>query len=235
MAEGFWTNSKPQAWIESAGFDLCLILGPPIFSCVIVFLLKPQLSSHATVGPWLWLTLIVGVDVAHVYASVFRTYLDPRPATSAGLWLVPLICWVVGAVLYSMQALYFWRALAYLAVFHFVRQQYGFSMLYARDEKGNSKWFRAIDKLSIYAATLYPLFFWHTHQPRNFNWFVEGDFFSFSGGTIDKLGLGLYVLILATYLGKELWITWRNKFFNIPRNLIFVSTALSWFVGIVLF
>ena len=37
---------------------------------------------------------------------------------------------VVAVALYSAGSIVFWRALAYLAVFHFVRQQYGWVALY---------------------------------------------------------------------------------------------------------
>ena len=51
----------------------------------------------------------------------------------------------------------FWRALAYLAVFHFIRQQYGWVMLYRvrGGERGRAG--RWLDGATVYAATLYPL------------------------------------------------------------------------------
>ncbi len=81
--------------------------------------------------------LVVGVDVAHVYGTLYRTYLDPaefRRRRSLYV-LAPLLGWLAFAALYSLGAMVFWRALAYLAVFHFVRQQYGFMMLYGRPER----------------------------------------------------------------------------------------------------
>jgi hypothetical protein len=44
--------------------------------------------------------------------------------------LVPLLGFAIGVALYSEGELVFWRALAYLAVFHFIRQQYGWVALY---------------------------------------------------------------------------------------------------------
>jgi hypothetical protein len=59
--------------------------------------------------------------------------------------------------------------LAMLAVFHFVRQQYGWVNLYRAKlkEKSNLTWW--IDAAAIYLATVYPLAFWMTSLPRNFN------------------------------------------------------------------
>src|SRR6201999_3294108 len=129
-------------------------------------------------SPWAWLFLIVGVDVAHVYSTLYRTYLDKKMRSERRmlLWTTPLLAWGIGAMLYSLGAMVFWRGLAYLAVFHFVRQQYGFMRIYSRKQK-QSRLFNSIDITAIYTATIYPLLYWHfTGSHKNFNWFVNGDF-----------------------------------------------------------
>ncbi len=78
-----------------------------------------------------------------------------------------------GVAAYSVSALIFWRILAYLAVFHFVRQQYGWVALYRR-KNGEGKDGRLLDAAAIYGATLTPLLFWHAHLPRRFQWFLRG-------------------------------------------------------------
>ena len=54
-------------------------------------------------------------------------------------------------MLYLIGPLVFWRVLAYLAVFHFVRQQYGFMAVYARGD-GRAKWERIWDEVKIMIA-----------------------------------------------------------------------------------
>ena len=181
----------------------------------------------------MWVVLIVGIDVSHVYSTVFRTYLDPRErARLPDLYkLFPIVAWAGGVVLYSMGALYFWRALAYLAVFHFVRQQYGFMMIYgARNRTGSE----LIDKVAIYSATLYPLVYWHCHD-RVFHWFVESDFLSFRLPGLTHVGLALYVAILGAYAVVEFQSYRATGRVNIPKTLLLVSTALTWWVGIITF
>jgi hypothetical protein len=132
------------------------------------------------------------------------------------------------AALYSVGAMVFWRVLAYLAVFHFIRQQYGFMMIYRRDERR----YPGIDKAAIYAATLYPLIWWHSHT-RHFSWFVNGDFFSLPHPWIAEAMLPVYAAIIATYTIKE-WLLWRRTGrVNVPRNLLLAGTALSWWTGII--
>lgn len=222
-----------QPWIYSPKVDLLFILGPAFFVTALVILLQDQVDTFAFVPPWLWLLLVVGVDVTHVYSTVFRTYFDKveMQKRQAMYLLTPLIAWVAGCLLYSLGSMIFWRALAYLAVFHFVRQQYGFMMIYGRKEDHR---FKLIDKLAIYSATIYPLIYWHGHE-RNLNWFIEGDFFKIDSLAIVLVAGFAYAAILLAYLTKELLLWRQSHGFNYPRNLMLLGTALSWLFGIVIF
>lgn len=225
-----------QPWIHSASLDLGFILAPAFVVTASVWLFQDSIRQVSVLPPIGWLLLIVGVDVAHVWSTVFRTYLDraelrARPRLYV---LAPLFGFVLGVLLYRIDDMLFWRVLAYLAVFHFVRQQYGFVMLYRRSERDDPAWARHLDQWLIYAATLYPLVFWHC-QPRQFNWFVDGDFFAFDATEFASLAGWIYLLGIALYLVKETRFALRRRTFNLPKNLMMLGTALSWHVGIVVF
>jgi len=223
----------PAPWIQSPAFDLLWISGPLLLTSATLIVARPWFDHHHGVGPWAWLVLVVCVDVAHVYASLFRTYSDPKLEQKALLWVIPLSCWGLGVLLYSQSSHLFWTGLAYLAVFHFVRQQYGFAMIYSRFEKSRPKWSKRLDQVTIYAATLYPLVDWHAHLPRNFFWFIEGDFLTGLNFLPMKMIQIAYVMILLAYLAKESFLCWQSKVINWPRNLWILGTALSWYLGIV--
>lgn len=218
-----------QPWIGAAGFDIAFILAPGIAVSLVV-LGFPAWFTTRDVSPLLWAALIVGVDVTHVYSTLYRTYFDAAEfRRSRTLYiLAPLLGWMAFALLYSLGSMVFWRCLAYLAAFHFVRQQYGFMMLYGRWER-ERRW---IDQAAIYAATLYPLAWWHLH-PRQFDWFVAGDFLSLRSPLVADLLLAAYVAIMAAYAVKETALSWRTRRINWPRNLLLLSTALSWWIGII--
>lgn len=184
--------------------------------------------------PQAWLLLIVGVDVAHVYSTLWRTYLDPAEFQRYRNLLIytPLIVWMGGVMLYLIGPLVFWRVLAYLAVFHFVRQQYGFMAVYARGD-GRAKWERRWDEITVYALTLYPILYWHTHLPRNFSWFVEHDFWALPMPEIAEVGFWIYLVAIAAYIVKEVRMSIVRRRFNWPKNLILLGTGLSWYCGIV--
>jgi len=178
----------------------------------------------------MWAVLVVGFDVGHVYSTVWRTYFDPREfQRRRTLYLLaPLLGWLGFAALYSLGSMVFWRVLAYLAVFHFVRQQYGFMMIYRRQERR----YRRIDQAAIYMATLWPLLWWHTHT-RHFVWFVDGDFVSLPLPGLSAMALAVFVVAMSVYIGKEILI-WRSEgTINLPRNALLIGTALSWWTGIV--
>ena len=178
--------------------------------------------------------LVIGIDVAHVYSTLFRTYLDPVERRALSGWLVatPLAGWIAGVLLYGISAAAFWTVLAYAAVFHFVRQQYGFLMLYARGERALPRACGVMDRAAIYAATLFPLLYWHTHLPRPFAWFIDGDFLALPRWLWD-FAAPIYAALMAAYVAKEIWLVRRQRHLNLPRNLLVLGTALSWYVGII--
>src|SRR5947209_7492554 len=123
-------------------------------------------------------------------------------------------------------------ALAYLAVFHFVRQQYGWVAMYrARaGERGRAGWL--IDSAAVYMATLYPLAYWHAHLPRRFWWFLQGDFASLPLW-VERAALPVYCLALGAYALRSLH-AWVVRGEGSPgKDIVVGTTAVCWCVGIV--
>jgi len=222
-------------WLFSAPMDLGVFMGSALVALALVAIGMHTGWSRADAPEWTWITAVLLIDVAHVYATGFRVYLDPvelrrRPVLYA---IVPLIGLGGGIALYAgLGSLIFWRVLAYLAVFHFIRQQYGWVALYrARGgEHGRIGWW--IDASATYMATMYPLIYWHTHLPRDFRWFIQDDFTAIPDflGTVAEpiywLSLGAYA---ARSIGRGLW---RGQW-NPGKDIIVLTTALCWYVGIV--
>ena len=223
-----------QPWIHSGWVDGAFILAPGLLATAVSLALISSGHGAASVSLWMWGVLIVGIDVANVYSTIYRTYLDPveRSRLSSWLILLPVAAWGGGVLVYSWSAAAFWTLLAYTAVFHFIRQQYGFLMIYSRGERALPKYCGLIDQMSIYAATLGPLLYWHTHLPRRFVWFIDGDFLTLPGW-VWRVAWPLYAFMLGSYVVKEVWLVATSRRCNIPRNTVVIGTALSWYVGIV--
>lgn len=225
-----------QPWIGKPAIDIVFILLPPFISLLIIFLFPKFFQNNSEMPDVGWIIIIVLIDVAHVYSTLYRTYFDPNALKfqRSLLFSIPFIGFIAGVLLYSVSDLLFWRLLAYIAVFHFVRQQYGFMRVYSRREEKKPS-FALLDKITIYYATIYPLIFWHMKSDRNFNWFVQNDFVHFSVDWLLQVSTILYVIIVALYVLKDGYLIIRYREFNIPKFCIIAGTLLSWYFGIVYF
>ena len=231
---------SPQPWLHSAPVDSALILAPAFITSLIAVVLQDDFAALADMPVWTWVVLVLCIDVAHVYATLFRTYFHPakRIEHHALLVTAPLLVWMTGTLLYVIDALLFWRVLAYLAVFHFIRQQYGFVRLYSRhSEQASFLGISAsrLDQLMVYGAALCPVIWWHANLPRDFHWFIDHDFFTGLPKQAGQLAMVVYAVIVILLFARE-WQAWRKQAaVNLPRMLVIAGTACSWWVGIVLF
>ncbi|EPG74608.1 putative membrane protein [Leptospira fainei serovar Hurstbridge str. BUT 6] len=242
-------SKTPNSWIFSARLDLLWIIGPGILAVLIAILADwtgsplAVLSSGSSrtdgqaLPPWLWLILIPGLDVSHVYSTLFRAYFDRQQWQERRflLSMTPLFCFLLALTIYSFGKLIFWRAMAYLAVFHFIRQQYGFLALYSRKEPFSCKVFPfSWDKFTLYAITLLPILYWHVApNGRNFEWFMEGDFYSVPNSMLAHTILYLYWSWIAVYSLSLIYTFLKTRSISWPKNLFLLNTGLVWYVGII--
>lgn len=224
--------SSTSRWIHSPAFDLVFILSPPLVCLLIVSFFPALLSNEHGLSTAAWVLLVLLIDVGHVYSTLYRTYFDPILVQKHRKLLItsPACCFLLAFFLHYLNPFWFWRCLAYLAVWHFIRQQYGFLKLYNRTLQ-EPVWKSRLQTAAIYAATLYPIVFWHLSSNRQFNWFVPGDFFQLPWkNLLQPFQIG-YWMILSAYLIAEL----SGRSLHIPRLLLITGTALSWHVGIITF
>jgi hypothetical protein len=224
-------------WLVSARFDLAFFVAPAALAIVALWLSPVALLASDDLPVWIWVALIPLIDVSHVYASLYRTYLDAEElARRPALYVtVPTVVFVVGTIVYAADSATFWRILAYAAVWHFVRQQYGFLMLYRRRSGERGLWEGRLDGALLYLTTLYPLLYWHTHLPRRFVWFVEGDFLPLPFTQATTAAGWLYLLLAVAYAAKELYKGWRGDLISLGKSLVLLTTAATWYAGIVAF
>jgi hypothetical protein len=223
-------------WLFSRNIDLSVFLGSAVASLLLLTVGWRLGVLNEESPDWTWITAVLLIDVAHVWSTSFRVYFD-TDEFKRRFWLyllVPVFGYVVGVALYSEGELTFWRVLAIVAVFHFVRQQYGWVALYRRKAGESENWSWWIDAAAVYLATVYPLAFWMTSLPRNFNWFVENDFFNIPV-TVENILFPIYVLALTAYFAKSVYLYFAKDFLNIGKDIVVATTAVCWYVGIVFF
>jgi hypothetical protein len=223
-----------RLWIFSPRADLLLFTLPALCALGLVALCPPARSGDSP--EWLWIVGVLLVDVAHVWSTAFVTYFNPGELRRHPVRyvLVPAAGWAAGVLLYAAGgAALFWRCLAYLAVFHFVRQQYGWMALYRARERDPSRLGAWIDGAAIYAATAYPLVYWHSHLPRRFDWFVPGDFVAGLPQMFEPFARALYLVSLLAYLLRAVLQTRAGRRIAWGKHLLLATTAATWYAGIV--
>ncbi|MBI4867409.1 MAG: hypothetical protein HY816_10710 [Candidatus Wallbacteria bacterium] len=227
---------RDSGWVVSAEFDLAWFVAPMLVPALVALALSPYLAGLEGVPLWAWVVFILLVDVAHVWSTLYRTYLDRRElARRPWLYtLTPLGCFALGAAIYgTLGQLAFWRTLAYLAVFHFVRQQYGFLALYDGRDRRLSHFDRTLNRWTVYAATLGPILYWHTHT-RSFVWFVPGDFVELSRDGLWTAAAVPVFGLYATFTLRQAYLWLARGEQNPGRVAVVGSTAIAWWTGIVL-
>lgn len=224
----FLWGARRDLWVFGSSFALPLLL---VAGAAVLGV------PHRELPEWAFLAFVVGVDVAHVYATLFRSYLDREELARHRLryWSIPILAYLLAALCWQRSPLFFFRVLAYLAVWHFVRQQAGWVALYRARAGDRRGWSRAVDSLAIYAATLFPLFSWHvTGESRRFAWFMAGDF-------VDAAVLApwlpvaraAWLLALGLFGLEQLRKLVFERRVELGKLLLVVGTALTWYVGIV--
>jgi hypothetical protein len=239
-----------KIWLFNKPIDL-LILGFPVWLTWMACFLLPDSFIQAEVTLWVWVVFVIGIDVSHVWSTIFRTYLDKEEFHNHKNLLIytPIISLVLFFLVATISTGLFWSILAYIALYHFIKQQYGFMQLY-RVRYGFVKVKKRIsDKVIIYLGMLYPVWYWHLNSDRQFSWFVSGDFINLKSvleiipfwqteflGTLNFAFNSLYFCFLIFWFIEEIIIHRKQKMkAPIGKWIWIVTTWGNWYLGIVFF
>ena len=100
-----------------------LLLFLPVWLVWIILVLLPEHILTANIPIWVWFVLVVGIDVSHVWSSLFRTFFDSHDRINHAkiIKVIPfLVLFFCFAASYASID-FFWRLMAYLALHHFIR------------------------------------------------------------------------------------------------------------------
>lgn len=219
-------------WLVSRRFDILAFTLPALFALLVGSQSTRLADATGETPTWAWLLFVVFIDVAHVHATTLRVYCDARELRRRP-WLyavAPIAGLVSSVLLYAHSAALFWRCLAYIALFHFVRQQLGWMRMYRRRDLGMTRFDAQLDELAIYAATVCPVIVWHTRLPGKFAWFMPGDFAEGLPPAAAAAATLTFALCALTFYARQALraapIAWG-------RVLLFTTTAAIWWIGIV--
>lgn len=223
-------------WINSAKFDITWLIAPMLLPPILVFFLPADFLNQQRddIFPWSWILIVLTIDVAHVYSTVYKTYFHPEGKRKHKLKLLffPVLVWIIGALVYSIGSKLFWSCVAYFAVYHFIRQQYGFFRLYSLKREDHPLIRKAMN-WCLYATMIIPLVIWHARGQQHFNWMTEGDFLYLNLPVIVPFLQVLLMCTLVLYFFLEWKSMKRHGSWMLGRSLLLFSTAFSYYIGIV--
>ncbi|WP_146155795.1 hypothetical protein [Enhygromyxa salina] len=232
-------------WLVSPSFDLGWFAIPGALALLAALCVGLSLDPSEDDSLALWIVGVVLVDVAHVWASLYRTYLDPeaRRLHAQLLRATPVLVLLLGFMVHAVSPALFWTALAYVAVFHFIKQQEGFVALYLRaggETGAAAARDRALAKAAVWSSTAGPVIWWHTQLPRRFHWFVAEDFVAGLPTIVGTIAVWVQVPILLAFALRRIQLasgrtTSRGRRGHPMVPLLVAITALSWNLGIVWF
>lgn len=225
--------------IKSIKYDFLFFFSPLVFVIVFTFIIKsffPE-SLWVKLDPlWLFLFAIV-FDVAHVWGSLYMVYFNKIAFSEhKKLYiLTPIIAFLFSflLVLYDVSwTILFWL-IWFFAVYHFIKQQVGFILLYWNKEKNLDNLDRFMDKLIWWSITWFPILYWFTNlDTRNYIWFFQGEFLKLPDIFFPFLWI-VFILIVWFYIIYELFRIFTGKKVNSLKYFYVFATFYIWFNWIV--
>lgn len=184
---------------------------------------------------WAFLFVVVAFDVTHVWATVYLTYLDREVwrTRRALLVLTPLVSLIVAYRVHKHSPTLFWSLLAYVAIFHFVQQQWGFIALYKSRGGEKRRLDYYLDRWTLWVGALGPVLLWHASPKRQFDWFHAGESFVFRlDGAFRAEIIGVMILFAAAWCARQAQLVASGEPLNLGKTLWMVCSWVSWVVGI---
>lgn len=180
--------------------------------------------------------LIILVDGAHVFSTIFVTYFDKERRDLFRTYLIgiPLMVFTFTLCsLYFLGSMKFYIFLAYAAIFHFMRQQYGWFAIACKKGQRGPVWISSIDQLSIYSIPIFAVI-WKSSYSDPQRWFKTGDLFLIPTWLTDKLHL-VFWFITALFILSNLYQIIKLSKINLTKYMIWINTFVSWYIGFVYF
>lgn len=177
---------------------------------------------------WGWII----VDGSHVYSSLLVTYgdKDMYRQLKTYMWGIPLVIMVTAFTLsYIGKAQYFYYLLAYSAMIHFIRQEFGWMKIASKLDSSTPKWLYYTDVCTSYSMTILPLL-WAIRDTVVAQWYRPGDVFGVPL-VVAEWALKCFWPIVSVFLLANAYHTFKTKTFNSSKMLVFLNTLFGWYIA----
>lgn len=223
---------EQSRWIVSSRVDVAMVGVPFVLGLVALFVVA---ATGVREPLWVYLLGFVAFDVAHVWGTAYVTYLDEerfRRRRALYLWPIPA-SFAAAFALHLSSPVWFWTALAYFAIYHFAKQQYGFIAIYKALAKERSRFDYHLDKATLWVGALGPVLLWHATPAGQFDWFGSGEEFLFRlPMELRPVVAGVMALVGTTWLVRQAHVVARGGRLNRGKTLWMVASWASWYAGV---
>jgi hypothetical protein len=218
-----------RGWIIDRRSDLLWLLGSVGVSYAFV-------AAHAGLGVpavALWWTWIVAFDGPHVFATLFRTYLDRQERlTRAPLLAGSLGFFALGPAMFGLSALLgsalpFHLFLAFASVWaywHVVRQHYGFMVLYKKKNGDMAPADNRVDNALLYVGQLAPFAAFAVTQQESRRMLGLSGPITWEGPFASACWAALGVAALL-FAARQADLLLRGRAVNGPKVLFFLAVV----------
>lgn len=178
--------------------------------------------------------IIMGVliDGSHNYATLYSSYFDASVRSKLSrmdLW-APLGLFIISFCFLSLaNKMIFAHLVAYLAFFHFIRQEYGWMKLSNALEPHLPPWQRYVDLCVMYVVTVLPLVWYCKESLKAFN-SVKGDLFMIPDNVAETLFFLYWPAALVFFATNAYW-AYRTGTLNLTKWLVFFNVLIVWYVA----
>lgn len=207
--------------------DLWLFIGPLFLALALALLGALGLNLNFA----LFVLLLPSFDFAHIFAvfPAVLSRLNHRPEFRRNFAFLALAVFILVLAVYLTSESLFTSILAYLALFHILRQQVGWVMIARAKAKDPTP--RSLDLLQIYSLMFFPVIWWHSGLSTvSKKYFVPGDLALSFPEQVGWLALTVFILVQAYY-----WFSYlRKPVRNQAKHLVLASTFIWFFFGLVL-
>eukprot|EP01043_Picozoa_sp_COSAG02_P030658 COSAG02_NODE_1970_length_10224_cov_104.344691_4_plen_273_part_00 len=208
-----WVSHYQVGWIEwkwvwSPRVDVMTFVAPV---CAAFAWLPTVLFIRSDEVPlWCFLPLVVLGDIMHIWATLLRTYLDTGARDKRGrlFFLSPPALLLFGFCLHAWSEVLHASFVSYVAIYHFVSQNYGFLAIYkARVGERFNMFDYRLDYWTLMMAALGPVLIWHATPTRRFSWFGFGEEFLIRlPESYQPLLYVMYISMALGWLGRQCYV-----------------------------
>jgi hypothetical protein len=225
-----------RSWLGGVGFDLTFIMLGPIFGLFIAYFFNQfnEVGTISAVQAYL-IYFITLTDFAHLGAMWFRIHtkgIETRRTIKIS-WTIALVSMLCLFIVFALNyARYAFMLITYMALYHNIRQNYGFYSFY-RKEESKDKDLLKFEKFYVHFALFYPLILWHFDPKSMINhwshYLVDLSFLYFL-----KLPLTILLLTFTLLFVRSSYEKYKVGDLSINKIVFFLSVIIGWYGSILI-